>query len=223
MIEGQATWLSWAYLSKKSGGRGEVPPALLDRLAEGAGASGDDFPVFYTGAAVYPRVADVSLHGGHALPGRGVSRAGSGGVRARVSRSAAQHAAHHASGDVPSRRVLPTKPALPRLEESAARRPGIFESWPTGTWANSTTGFCCGSTSAKPRVAKPRRIGGAEPIACTSTRQAKYPVLAHSSEWDSPEAAQDVLRPVPAGAAGQVEETGNRLVFSRRQVTGFRR
>ena len=46
VIEGQATWLSWAYLSKKSGGRGEVPHALLDRLAEGTGASGDDFPVF---------------------------------------------------------------------------------------------------------------------------------------------------------------------------------
>ena len=46
VIEGQATWLSWAYLSKKSGGPGEVPRALVDRLSGDAGASGNDFPVF---------------------------------------------------------------------------------------------------------------------------------------------------------------------------------
>src|SRR5205814_8288085 len=43
VIEGQATWLSWAYLLKKPGGRGEVPPGLLNRLADGTGASGDEF------------------------------------------------------------------------------------------------------------------------------------------------------------------------------------
>ena len=31
---------------QETGGRGEVPRDLVDRLADGAGASGDDFPVF---------------------------------------------------------------------------------------------------------------------------------------------------------------------------------
>ncbi len=44
VIEGQASWLSWAYMSEQSGGRAEVPSALLDELSE-VGATGDDFPV----------------------------------------------------------------------------------------------------------------------------------------------------------------------------------
>src|ERR1700722_6401233 len=43
VMEGQATWLSWAYMSLKNGGKGEVPQALLTELASAAGASGDDF------------------------------------------------------------------------------------------------------------------------------------------------------------------------------------
>lgn len=32
VMEGQATWLTWAYEAKLSGGRAEVPPAMLDQL-----------------------------------------------------------------------------------------------------------------------------------------------------------------------------------------------
>src|SRR5262249_5138153 len=46
VIEGQASWLSWAYLSARSGGRPEVRAELLERLSKSAGADGDNFPVF---------------------------------------------------------------------------------------------------------------------------------------------------------------------------------
>ncbi len=46
VMEGQATWLAWAYMTKRNGGKGEVPPDILDRLTDSAGADGDDFPVF---------------------------------------------------------------------------------------------------------------------------------------------------------------------------------
>jgi len=46
VVEGQASWLSWAYLSRRSGRKAEVPVAMLDQLAGAAGATGDDFPVF---------------------------------------------------------------------------------------------------------------------------------------------------------------------------------
>ena len=54
VMEGQATWLAWAYMTKKNGGKGEVPPDILDKLTTSAGADGDDFPVF-TKAPLYIR------------------------------------------------------------------------------------------------------------------------------------------------------------------------
>ena len=32
VMEGQATWLTWAYEAKRAGGKGEVPLQLLDQL-----------------------------------------------------------------------------------------------------------------------------------------------------------------------------------------------
>jgi hypothetical protein len=54
VVEGQASWLSWAYMTKRAGGRAEVPSSLLNRLADSAGADGDAFPV-YTQAPLYIR------------------------------------------------------------------------------------------------------------------------------------------------------------------------
>ena len=46
VMEGQATWLAWAYMSRRNGGKGEVPADIVERLTSTAGADGDDFPVF---------------------------------------------------------------------------------------------------------------------------------------------------------------------------------
>src|SRR5579862_4625937 len=54
VMEGQASWLSWAYMSKRGGGKPEVPAQMLDRLADGVGAEGNAFPVF-TQAPLYVR------------------------------------------------------------------------------------------------------------------------------------------------------------------------
>jgi hypothetical protein len=54
VMEGQATWLTWAYVSKSGGGKGEVPPDMLDRLTSSAGTGGSEFPVF-TKAPLYLR------------------------------------------------------------------------------------------------------------------------------------------------------------------------
>ena len=44
VMEGQATWLTWAYESKLSGGEAEVPPQMLDQLTQGHDDDAD-FPV----------------------------------------------------------------------------------------------------------------------------------------------------------------------------------
>lgn len=52
VMEGQATWLTWAYMSQHNGGKAEVAPELIDQLTRSVGADGTDFPVF-TNAPLY--------------------------------------------------------------------------------------------------------------------------------------------------------------------------
>ena len=44
VMEGQATWLTWAYEAKRAGGKGEVPLRLLDQLTQETGDNAE-FPV----------------------------------------------------------------------------------------------------------------------------------------------------------------------------------
>ena len=53
VMEGQATWLTWAYEAKLAGGKAEVPARLIDRLTQSDDAN-PDFPVF-TSAPLYLR------------------------------------------------------------------------------------------------------------------------------------------------------------------------
>jgi len=52
VMEGQATWLTWAYVSKRNGGKAEVPADLIDQLTKTLGSDSADFPVF-TKAPLY--------------------------------------------------------------------------------------------------------------------------------------------------------------------------
>src|SRR5690242_8929842 len=125
VIEGQATWLSWAYLSKKSGGRGEVPPKLLDRLAEGAGASGDDFPVF-SQAPLYIRESLTFPYTEGMKFQDAVYRELGPAAFERVFRDPPRSTQHimHPQTYLTSR--MPTMPALPRLEEAAGKEARKF-------------------------------------------------------------------------------------------------
>ena len=46
VMEGQATWLAWAYIAQRNGGKAEVPPAVIDELTKTIGAESPEFPVF---------------------------------------------------------------------------------------------------------------------------------------------------------------------------------
>ncbi len=54
VVEGQANWLSFAYLSYTMTGVPEVPKLALDSLADAAGATGDEFPAL-SNAPLYMR------------------------------------------------------------------------------------------------------------------------------------------------------------------------
>jgi hypothetical protein len=46
VMEGQATWLTWAYVSKRNGGKAEVSKEMIAKLTDNSAPDGADFPVF---------------------------------------------------------------------------------------------------------------------------------------------------------------------------------
>jgi hypothetical protein len=223
VIEGQATWLSWAYLTKKAGGRGEVPRGLLDRLADGAGASGDDFPVF-SQAPLYIRESLTFPYTEGMRFQDAVYRELGPAAFERVFRDpprSTQQVMHPATY-LSSR--MPMSPALPRLED--ARRFRILADGDVGEFDYSVL-LRQYIGESEGREAATHWRGGAYRL--YENKQAKYPVLAHSSEWDSPAAAraffdlyQRVLRAkwkkleIASSAPGQVSGSGDNGRFSLR-------
>jgi hypothetical protein len=228
VIEGQATWLSWAYLSKKSGGRGEVPRRLLDSLAEGAGASGDDFPVF-SQAPLYIRESLTFPYTEGMRFQDAVYRELGPAAFERVFRDPPRSTQHimHPQTYLTSR--MPTKPALPRLEEAAGNEARHFRTLADGDVGEFDYGVLLRQYVGEDqgREAASHWRGGVYRL--YEHKQAKYPVLAHSSEWDSPDAArtffdlyQRVLRAkwkkmeIASSSPGQVTGVGDNGRFSLR-------
>ena len=189
VIEGQASWLSWAYLSKRAGGRAEVPPDLLDRLADGAGASGDDFPVF-TQAPLYIRESLTFPYTEGMRFQDAVYRALGPAAFERVFRDPPRSTQHIMHPKTYLAGLMPTKPVLPRLEESAGSEARHFRILTDGDVGEFDYGVLLrqyiGETEGREAAAHWR--GGVYRV--YEHKKAKYPVLAHSSVWDSPEAAR---------------------------------
>jgi hypothetical protein len=228
VIEGQASWLSWAYLSKKAGGRGEVPPAMVDRLAEGAGATGDDFPVF-SQAPLYIRDSLTFPYSEGMRFQDAVYRELGPSAFERVFRDppgSTQHIMHpktYLSG------LMPAKVVLPRLEDSAGSEARHFRILADGDVGEFDYGVLLRQYigEAEGREASTHWRGGVYRL--YEHKKEKYPVLAHSSEWDSPAAArtffelyQRVLQAkwkkleIGSSSSGKVAGTGDSGRFSLR-------
>ena len=223
VIEGQATWLSWAYLSKKAGGRGEVPRRLLDSLAEGAGASGDDFPVF-SQAPLYIRESLTFPYTEGMRFQDAVYRELGPAAFERVFRDPPRSTQHIMHPKTYLQGRMPTSPVLPHLEDARGYRTladGDVGEFDYGVLLRQYIGETEG------REAAAHWRGGVYRL--YEHKQGKYPVLAHSSEWDSPEAArtffdlyQRVLRAkwkkleIATSAPGRVTGLGDNGRFSLR-------
>jgi len=223
VIEGQATWLSWAYISKKSGGRGEVPQALLDRLADGAGASGDDFPVF-SQAPLYIRESLTFPYTEGMRFQDAVYRELGPAAFDKVFRDPPRSTQNIMHPKTYLASHMAASPALPSLEE--ARRFKILADGDVGEFDYSVL-LRQYVGEAEGREAAAHWRGGVYRL--YENKRTKYPVLAHSSEWDSPEAArtffdlyQRVLRAkwkkleIASSSPGQVAGFGDNGGFSLR-------
>lgn len=223
VIEGQASWLSWAYLSKKTGGRGEVRRDLVDRLAEGAGATGDDFPVF-SQAPLYIRESLTFPYTEGMRFQDAVFREMGPGAFEHVFRDPPRSTQHIMHPQTYLSGVMPAKVALPRLEVSAGSEARHFRILADGDVGEFDYGVLLrqyiGESEGREAAAHWR--GGVYRL--YEHKKEKYPVLAHSSAWDSPEAARtffELYQRVLRAKWKRLEITSSSSTSSEGKVTGI--
>ena len=190
VMEGQATWLSWAYVSSRNGGKGEVPQALLTELAGAAGASGADFPVF-SSAPLYIRESLVFPYNQGTLfedaVFRKLGRAGFDDVFAHPPQSTQEilHPEAYFEGKGPS---MPDAPELmPLLGKQVAGQFRVLTDGALGEFDFSA--LLRQYTTEREGAAAAAHLKGAS-FKLYEHKREKYPVLAFATEWDSPEAAR---------------------------------
>jgi hypothetical protein len=183
VTEGQASWLTYAYLSMKMGGKPEIPAMMIDELSRQVGASGDDFPVF-TKAPLYIRESLIfpyteGLKFQEAVyREKGQPAFDEVFLRPPASTQHILHAASYFSG------ATPAEPMLARLEDGGKYRKLIEGS--LGEFDVSALLRQHGN-EREGRAASTHWRGGAYRL--YEHKSSKAPVLAHVIEWDSAEAA----------------------------------
>jgi hypothetical protein len=190
VMEGQASWLSWAYMSKRNGGKAEVPEQLLDRLANGVGAEGADFPVF-TQAPLYVRESLVfpyeeGMRFQDAVY-RKLGRAAFDEIFKHPPRDTQQ--IMHPDAYLASR--APTMPALPALDHLLGKDARSFRLLTEGSVGEFDFSVLLRQYIGEDQgaAAASHWRGGVYRI--YENKRDKYPVLTYVAEWDSADSARD--------------------------------
>jgi hypothetical protein len=189
VMEGQANWLTWAYLTLHTGGRAEVPERLLDQIASSAGANGPDFPV-YTSAPLYIRESLVFPYNqGTRFQDavyRKLAKTGFDEVFLHPPQSTQQilHPNEYFTRRAPS---IPEPPSLEPVLGKESKQFRILTDGDLGEFDFSTllrqyVGEQEGSEAAS------HVLGGA--FRLYQNKKDKSAILAYSARWDSPEAAR---------------------------------
>lgn len=188
VMEGQASWLSWAYLSLLTGGKGEVPERLLNQLSASAGADGDDFPV-YSKAPLYIRESLVFPYNeGTRFQDAVFRKLGRGAfdeVFSHPPQSTQQilHPQKYFDANSPS---MPTPPALEPFVGKEARRFKVVTEGALGEFDFSA--LLRQFINEREGAAEATHVRGGS-FRLYEHKSSKYPVLAHVVDFDSTEAA----------------------------------
>jgi hypothetical protein len=192
VVEGQAHWLSWAYMVELATGRIEIPRSLLNQLSS-AGATGDGFPEL-TGAPLYIRESLLFPYTeGMRFQDAVYRRLGRDGLT-RVFRDAPLSTQEILHPDGYGDTVRPTRPALPDLDPllgKESKQWKLLIEGDVGEFDYSAMLRQYGAQTGGREIASHWR--GAS-YAIREHKKTKTPILLHTSEWDSPEAARAFLR-----------------------------
>jgi len=189
VMEGQATWLTWAYVAKLNGGKAEVPQTMIDQLTKSTNSDSSEFPVF-SKAPLYLRESLVFPYNeGLKFEDAVFHKLGRDGFDAVFERPplSTQQILH------PETYFENRKPAdtqTPSQETLFGKQKRQFR-----TLAEGSLGELDFSMLLRQYVSEKVGVdaashwrGGA--FRLYENKQDKYPVLSFVSEWDSPEAAQ---------------------------------
>ena len=190
VMEGQATWLSWAYLFWSRNGRGEIPENRLDELANSAGADGPVYssaPLYIRESLVFPYNRGIVFQD---AVFRKLGRKAFDEVfdRTPVSTQQILHPETYFNKlmpdmtDAPMLEMALGKPAARQFRELAEGALGEFD------------------VSALLRQYTEERAGAAEAAhfrggsyRLYESKRDKHPLLTFVVDWDSPEAAETFL------------------------------
>jgi len=182
VVEGQASWLSWAYMAEQSGGRAEVPRSLLDELAD-VGASGEDYPVLERTPLYIRESLTFPYTEGMRFQDSIYRKQGSAAFD-RLFRDpplSTQEVLHPESY---ADSLSPTRPELPKQPKSMR----LLAEGDVGEFDYSAILRQFRGDAEGRRVASQWR-GGAYRL--YEDKATKAPMLIHASEWSSPTAARD--------------------------------
>lgn len=188
VMEGQATWLTWAYESKRSGGKAEVPAQLLEQLTrEHDGSSEfpvlDKTPLYMRESLLFPYNAGARFQDAvYRKMGRDAFEA----VFDRGPRST-QQILH------PSAYFAQTAPGAvepPAVDKVAGKQAGAFRGVIEGAVGEFDHAVLLRQYIGKGEGAEAARHWRAGAFRLYENKKGNYPVLSYISLWDSPEAAR---------------------------------
>ncbi len=190
VIEGQASWLSWAYMVGKATGRTEVPQSLLDQLAT-VGGTGEQFPVL-TQTPLYMRESLTFPYTEGMRFQDAVYRKLGMGAFDRVFREAPLSTQEILHPEAYADNQIPTHPELPKAIPGVdLGRMKLLVSGDVGEFDYSVMLRQYVKGVDGRQIARHWR--GAT-FRLYEDKQTKAPLLMHASEWDSPAAAQAFFR-----------------------------
>jgi hypothetical protein len=200
VMEGQATWLTWAYEAKRVGRKAEVPPGMIDELTQSED-SGPDFPVL-SAAPLYMRESLLFPYNAGARFQDAVYRSlgrqafDSVFVNGPTSTHQIMHPGAYLGQKTPKDSPEVKGPSYERLLASYEPAPpphelrGLIES-SMGEFDHAVLLEQYVGKPEGPAAAAHLRGGG---FRLYEHKKEKYPVLAYWSEWDSPESARVYFR-----------------------------
>jgi len=189
VVEGQASWLSWAYINFRSKGRAEVPASVMTQLADSAGTTGADFPVL-SQTPLYMRESLLFPYTEGMRFQDAVFRKDGAAAFDKVFRDPPHSTQQILHPEAYARGLIPTHPQVPLLETVLGKEAGQFKrliDGEVGEFDFSALLRQYTSDRAGRQAAAGWRGGSYE---LYGHKKDKYPLLVCTSEWESAAAAK---------------------------------
>jgi hypothetical protein len=194
VMEGQATWLTWAYVSKRSGGKAEIAPQMIEELTKTLGADGADFPVF-TKSPLYMRESLVFPYNAglrfQDAVFRKLGREGFDTVFTRPPASTQQ--IMHPDAYLADKK--PSEPDPPSIELFVGKkRAKDFHVLGDGSLGEFDHSVLLRQYVGEKEGAQAASHWHGASYRLYEDKREKYPVVTYVSEWDSPAAAREFFK-----------------------------